>query len=565
MNSRQVYDQWVNSPLISDEERAELLSMDEAEIYEAFYKYAEFGTGGMRGKMGLGTNRLNRYMVRMAAKAMADMLPDGGSAVIAFDTRNNSKEFAEETAKVMAAAGVKVYLFDRYSPVPLLSYAVRTLGADGGVVITASHNTKEYNGFKAYDETGCQMLPDKASLIAENMAKMDDPFAIPTADSIEASERITLIGEDIAAGFENDIAGCGLEESTRAEQEAICKDLKVVYTSIHGSGRDYVLQTLQQAGFEHVEITEGQAQFDGNFPTVTKPNPEDPQALSMAADKAISEGADIIIGTDPDCDRVGAGVVVTDEKTGERRVEYLTGNQMGALLINYLCQIRKDAGSTDDGTLITTIVTGAMGPIVAADHGIQVKYVLTGFKYIGDIMNSMEAENRLNEYFMGYEESYGYLTGTHARDKDGVSSALVICRMAAYYKAKGKNLIDVMNELYDTYGYWKDAQQSLVYEGAEGEAQMKEIMASLRDKKAGIFSELTEEEIKYQDYENEGTGLPKADVLKYTFADGSWTAIRPSGTEPKIKIYYCMCGKDKNAADERTKAVSAHLAGHMGA
>ena len=303
MDYREKYEKWLNSQEIRDEDRAVLAAMNEEEIHEAFYKSVQFGTGGMRGIMGLGTNRLNIYTIRMAAKAMADMMPEKAKVVVAYDTRNNSKEFAEETAKVMAAAGVKAYLFGEYSPVPLLSFAVRHLGADGGVVITASHNTSEYNGFKSYDETGCQMLPDKAERIASKMETMEDPFDIEVAnmdDAIIDTGLIVPIGRDVVEAFQQAIEGCGKSDAPA--------DLKIVYTSLHGSGRDYVMEALNRAGFEDVSLVEGQKNFDGDFPTVAKPNPEDPAALSMAASQAIEEGADIIIGTDPDCDRVGVGM-----------------------------------------------------------------------------------------------------------------------------------------------------------------------------------------------------------------------------------------------------------------
>lgn len=545
MDYREEYSKWLNSPYISEKDRNILQSMTVEEVHEAFYKPAEFGTGGMRGIMGPGTNRLNKYTIRLAARGMADILPKGARVVVAYDTRNGSKAFAEETAMVLAACGVKVYLFDRPSPVPLLSFAVRRLEADGGVVITASHNTKEYNGFKAYDETGCQLLPDMTEAIAEAMAGIDDPTAIETVsmdDAIIDLGLIVPIGESIIEEFQDSISDCGLrEEGGEAE------DLKIVYTSLHGSGRDYVMQALNRAGFSDVTLVKEQAEYDGNFPTVKKPNPEDSAALEMAA--AIGKDADIIIGTDPDCDRVGVGVVDRDELTGEQKVTYLSGNQTGVLLIDYLKEKR---------TLITTIVTSEMGPLIARDRGMEIRYVLTGFKYIGGIMNEMEAEGCLDEFFMGYEESYGYLTGTHARDKDGVSAALAICRMAAYHKARGKSLTQVLAELYERYGYWKDSQESLVYEGSQGAETMAKIMESFRGTGADLFGKLSAEDgrARYIDYLEETEGLPKADVLKYRFEDGSWVAVRPSGTEPKIKIYYCIKGENEAAACSRLENVA---------
>ncbi|MCQ2546783.1 MAG: phospho-sugar mutase [Clostridia bacterium] len=549
MEYREIYGLWLKSPHITDRDREILQCMTVEEVHEAFYKAAEFGTGGMRGIMGPGTNRLNRYTIRLAAKGFAEILPEKARVVVAYDTRNGSRTFAEETAKVLAACGKKVYLFDRPSPVPLLSFAVKQLKADGGVVITASHNTKEYNGFKAYDETGCQLLPDRTAAVAAAMEKIVDPTAIETVDMDDAIIDLGLvvpIGDEIISQFQEAIAGCGTAESINPE------NLKVVYTSLHGSGRDYVMDALAKAGFTSVKLVPGQAEYDGSFPTVKKPNPEDSAALEMAADMA--DDADIIIGTDPDCDRVGVGVVDRDAITGEKKITYLTGNQTGVLLIDYLSSQNELSGKAR--RLITTIVTSEMGPLIARDRGMDIKYVLTGFKYIGGIMNEMEAEGKLDDFFMGYEESYGYLTGTHARDKDGVSSALAICRMAAYHKTEGRSLTEVLAELYSRYGYWKDSQESLVYEGSSGEETMAEIMETFRETKESLFEGASAETVSYVDYMKGGTGLPRADVLKYRFEDGSWVAVRPSGTEPKIKIYYCIKGEDETAACSRQEAVA---------
>ena len=559
MDYREKYESWLSSQEVSEEDRASLKGMSEEEVYEAFYKTVQFGTGGMRGIMGLGTNRLNIYTIRMAAKAMAYMLPEKASVVVAYDSRNNSKEFAEETAKVMAAANVKAYLFGVPSPVPLLSFAIRHFGADGGVVITASHNTKEYNGFKAYDSTGCQMLPDKTELIAANMEAMEDPFAIETAsldNAIIDTGLIVPLGGDVIEEFQEAIKDCGGKDAPT--------DLKIVYTSLHGSGRDYVLEALRRAGFENVSLVKEQEDFNGDFPTVAKPNPEDPAALSIAAEQAIRENADIVIGTDPDCDRVGVGVVVRDEETGTAKVEYLTGNQTGVLLIDYLCCTCSQRRFKEAPRLITTIVTSEMGPAIARSYGVDVTYVLTGFKYIGDIMNHMVEEDKIDDFLMGYEESYGYLTAPHARDKDAVSSSLAICRMAAWHKSGGRDLIDVINKLYEAHGYYMDAQQSLVYEGSEGEETMKGIMADFREKKESIFED-TGETVSYEDFEEGKSGLPLADVLKYSFEDGSWVAVRPSGTEPKIKIYYCMRGKDQEEAKARKDAAASCISKLTGA
>ena len=569
MDYREIYNKWLESPYVTEEDKAELRVMSDDDIHEAFYKTAEFGTGGMRGIMGLGTNRLNKYMIRLAAKGLADLInsrparDDGRfslpvhKVVVAYDTRNNSAAFAEETARVLAANGIRAYLFDRPSPVPLLSFAVRDLGADGGVVITASHNTREYNGFKAYDETGCQMQPDLTEQIAANMDAIEDPLAIQLAnmdDAIIDTRLIVPTGQDIIDRFLEAIKTCGMPNLSEEEIKAEAAGLKVYYTPLHGGGRDYVMDALKDAGFENVNLVPDQARFDGDFPSVKKPNPEDSAALEMAVNMAFAQGADLVIGTDPDCDRVGAAVINKNAVGDQPKATYITGNQMGVLLIDYLCRIAGE--NNENKRLITTIVTSALGPMIAKDHGIAVSYVLTGFKYIGGIMNQMEKAEKLEEFFMGYEESYGYLMGPHARDKDGVSAALTICRMAAYHKARGKNLVNVLNDIYMKYGFWFDSQESFVFEGSEGEETMRCLMKSFREMEGRIFGGFASE-VRYGDFLNEGSGLPKADVLKYLFRDGSWVAIRPSGTEPKIKVYYCMRGDSAIEAADRQAEASA--------
>jgi len=529
MEHIKAYDAWVNSPYLSEEEKQTLKEMTEEEIYEAFYKYAEFGTAGMRGIMGLGTNRLNKYTIRMASKGLAQLLGEGSKVAVAYDTRNNSVEFAQETACVLAAAGIKVYLFDRYSPVPLLSYAVRELNCDGGVVITASHNTSEYNGFKVYDETGCQMNEEMAGKIAANIDALEDGLAIEVT-SLE-HENIQYVGDELIGKFLAAVNAC----DTGIDKQAAA-DLKIVYTSLHGSGRDYVLKSLENAGFTQVSLVEQQAEFNGDFPTVKKPNPEDKAAFDIATGIAKANDADIIIGTDPDCDRIGVGVVEGDDIT------CLTGNQTGVLLIDFLARMDK---SPEGKKLVTTIVTSDMGRVAAESYGIDVIKTFTGFKNIGAEMNAMKE----GEYFMGYEESYGYLPGEHARDKDGVSSALVICQMAAYWKSQGKTLTEALEELYKKHGYWIDRQQSFTFEGSAGVEKMAAIMDTFRSKGADVFESVWDVE-EFLDYSKGIDGFPPANVLKYMFTDGSWIAIRPSGTEPKIKFYYCVNGSDEESAEK---------------
>lgn len=530
MEHIKIYESWLNSSVLSETEKDILKKMDAKEKYEAFYKHAEFGTAGMRAIMGLGINRLNKYTIRMAAKGLAQLLGEGSKVAVAYDTRNHSVEFAEETAKVLAASGIKVFLFDRHSPVPLLSYAVRFLGCDGGVVITASHNTKEYNGFKVYDATGCQMNEEMAGKIAENISVLEDSLDIKTEEL--GHNNIQYVGEEVVEGFLSAVSSCDKFDNKEA-----AADLKIVYTSLHGSGREYVNAILEKAGFNQVIQVKEQADFNGDFPTVKKPNPEDKAAFEIAEKKAVESGADIIIGTDPDCDRIGVGAVVGGH------VEYFTGNQIGVMLIDFLARMDKESKGKK---LVTTIVTSDMGKTVAESFGIEVIKTFTGFKNIGAEMNSMSD----GSFFMGYEESYGYLPGTHARDKDGVSSALMICRMAAYHKAHGLSLKDVLSKLYKKHGYWIDHQQSFTFEGSAGVQKMNTIMDNFRSKGAEAFAgvEFVDEIL---DYSKGIEGFPHANVLKFMFSGGSWIAIRPSGTEPKIKFYYSITADKETEANER--------------
>lgn len=524
MTYKKQYEEWITSPHLDDEEKKTLENMNEEERQDAFYRDLEFGTAGMRGRMGIGPNRMNRYMIRLAAKGLAMMLGSGSKVAVAYDTRNNSRHFAEETAGVLAASGIDVFLFDRYSPVPLLSYTVRKLGCDGGVVITASHNFKEYNGFKVYNSAGCQMDVASTETISANMRKIEDRLGIKVAPVTDG--HISLIGDEVIDGFLKEVM-----KSSPDVGKAAASSLNIVYTSLHGSGREYVKRVLADAGFDNVSLVKAQQEYNGDFPTVIKPNPEEQQALAMAGQQLLDEEADILIGTDPDCDRVGVGV-----RKG-KDVIYLSGNQTGALLIDFLARTGDPAGKT----LITTVVTGEIGPRIAESYGIKVVKTLTGFKNICGVMEDMEP----GDFFMGYEESYGYLTGFHARDKDGVSTALAVCRLAAYYKSRGMTLTDALGEIYSKHGYWMDRQESFVFEGEAGEKRIKNIMSTLRKDEDEVFASAGNVK-KVVDFSRGVDGLPVTNLLKFFFEDGSWLAVRPSGTEPKIKFYYCI--KDGNEA-----------------
>lgn len=521
------YDKWMNSPYIDEEDKDIMREMSGNEIYESFYTNVEFGTAGMRGKMGVGPNRLNKYTIRLAARGMAEHMGQGSRVVIAYDTRNYSEEFARESAMVLGAYGIEALLFDRCSPVPLLSYAVRALECDGGIVITASHNKKNYNGFKTYNSKGVQMGPEDTEQIFDNMKSVDDPLNVEQCSWV--SDNIKHIGDDVCEKFLQEALNSSLLKDDEAK-----RNLNIVYTPLFGSGRDFVKKTLEKDGFGNLHLVEEQSVFNGEFPGLEKPNPEEEKVFRKAVIKAQHLGADIIIATDPDSDRMGVGVMT------ESNVEYLNGNQTGALLTDFITEMKGGKGRN----LITTVVTGDLGERIAASRGAEVTRTLTGSKYVCDKIDNL-SENQL---IMGYEESYGYVAADHVRDKDGVSAALLACEMAAYHKSRGKTLVDRLNELYEEYGYYIDDQDSFIFEGHEGIKEMNQIMDFLRSSEENCFKGTgTIEEVI--DYSNGIDDLPVSNVLKFIFTNGSWIAVRPSGTEPKIKFYYCMKGENQIQAE----------------
>lgn len=527
MTYKEKYEQWLT---FDEDTKAELLAItDEKEIENRFYKDLEFGTGGLRGIMGAGSNYMNKYTVGRATFGVAQFAkakyPDNLSVAIAYDTRNNSKTFAKTAAGIFASCGFKVYLYDIYVPVPVLSFTTRFLGCSIGVMITASHNPKEYNGYKVYDNTGCQLCTDDARCAIGYINNITDFSSIPFSDS---DNGIELIGENILSEFLKEIS----TQSLYTEKS----DLKIVYTPLHGTGCVPVQRILKGM---NVTVVKEQEMPDGNFSTVRSPNPEDKAALTIAIEKAKEIGADLVLGTDPDCDRVGIAV-----KSGDEYVLF-TGNQTGAMLVNFILNMKKDTLNSKS-TVIKTIVTSEIGADIARKFGILVEETLTGFKYIGDKMNKYEADGS-QEYVIGYEESYGYLVGTHARDKDAVVSSMLICQMAAWYKNHGKTLVDGLNELYAEYGYYLDTQDSFTLTGKDGAEKIQELMSTFRTTGTALFDGLKE----IIDFSVGVRDLPKENVLKYVWNDGSWIAVRPSGTEPKIKVYYSIKDKTKEAAEVR--------------
>jgi len=533
-----------------DETKIELLSLtDSKDIEDRFYKNLEFGTGGMRGIMGAGSNRMNKYVVRKATKGLADYLHNKYSEaisrgiVIAYDSRNHSKEFALETACVLCSAGIPVKLFEELEPTPLLSFAVKYLHAIAGIVITASHNPKEYNGYKVYDEYGDQIVPNIANELSTYINAVNDLSSIDVSGNVALLEKI---GESVVEAFLNAV----YEQSIF---QGKVYPLKIVYTPLHGAGNKPVRRILDKAGFKDINIVVEQESPDGNFSTVKSPNPEEKSALTLGLVLGKRLHADIVIGTDPDSDRIGVGIY-----DGHDFI-LLSGNQIGALLVDFIFTMRRNTISPF-ATLVKTVVTGELGADIARKKGIQVVETLTGFKYIGEKITKYRNDTK-HDFIMGYEESYGYLVGTHSQDKDAVVAALLICEMASYYKQQGKTLVDVLKQLYAEYGYYYDALDSYTLKGKDGLKRIGDIMDSLRQNDiAAVLPDIH----TIFDY-NEGiNGLPKENLLKFIMTDGSWFAIRPSGTEPKIKIYYSIKAKNEEQALTKLKKIKIALKNIIG-
>jgi phosphoglucomutase len=548
MEINKLYEQWKSE--CSGALKEELLAVagDEKAIEDRFYKHLEFGTGGLRGKLGAGTNRMNVYTVRRATAGLADYLlaefGAGASCAIAHDSRNGSAEFTREAAATLAAKGVRVYMYSELMPTPMLSFAVRQLKCSGGVVITASHNPAAYNGYKVYGADGCQITNAAADAIYARICECDGPFAGPAADfeAAGADGRVTYIGDDVIKAYDDAVFACST---------GVGGDLKIVYTPLNGAGNKPVRRVLARAGFTNVSVVPEQEQPDGDFPTCTYPNPEEAAALSLAVAKAKREGADLVLATDPDSDRVGSAV-----PDGSGDFTLINGNQMGILLIDYILGRREAAGRMPERPeIVTTIVSTPMAQVVAADHGATVKELLTGFKYIGEEIGRLEAAGEGDRYVFGFEESYGYLPGGYVRDKDAVVASLLICEMTAFYHRQGKSLLDRLAELYEKYGYYRETLKTFVFEGITGKAQMDAIIARLA--KEGITLHEGEAPLA-KDYSNGIEGLPPSKVLSFTDSKARLT-VRPSGTEPKLKVYVSAKADSAEAADAEAQAVLAKM------
>lgn len=535
MDYREKYNLWLT---FDEDTKNELMSItDEKEIEDRFYKDLAFGTGGLRGIMGAGSNRMNKYTVGKATLGLANYLKSKNSGdlkvALAYDSRNNSAFFAKTAAGIFASCGFRVYLYETLVPVPVLSFTTHYLGCTAGVMITASHNPKEYNGYKVYDSKGCQFCTEDAKNAIEYINAIEDFSSIPFSDS---DEGITMIGENVLSEYLKQVA----KQSVYTEKS----DLKIVYTPLHGTGNIPVRRMLQ--GMD-VTVVKEQELPDGNFSTVRSPNPEEKDALNIAIEKAKEIGADLVLGTDPDCDRVGIAV-----KDGDDYVLF-TGNQTGALLVKFVLTMHKSE-LNPKSTLIKTIVTSELGANIGRKFGLNIEETLTGFKYIGDKINKYE-ETGEREFVIGYEESYGYLVGTHARDKDAVVSSMLICQMASWYKNHGKTLVDGLNEIYDEYGYYLDYLDSFVLKGKDGAEKIQSLMVLFRNTGKDLFNGIKE----IIDFKDGIRDLPKENVLKYIFEDGSWLAVRPSGTEPKIKVYYSIVDKDRDNAKHRLETIRTKI------
>ncbi len=563
---KEKYNDWLSSAVVDDIMKNELRSIkDEKEIEDRFYKDLDFGTGGLRGIIGAGSNRMNIYTVSKATQGFANYLNgrfENPSVAIAYDSRNMSKEFSKAAALTLCANNVKVYLYESLRPTPMLSFAVRQLNCTGGIVVTASHNPKEYNGYKVYDEFGGQVTDEKANIIINEVNKINNFDMIKSISEEEAIEKnlLVYIGEDIDKLYIDKVKSLTIRQDLVKEK---AKDLKVIYTPIHGSGNIPVRRVLKGLGYTGVSIVKEQEMPDGNFPTASYPNPEDPAVFKLALDMAKEENPDVIFATDPDCDRIG---VVVKDSEGEYRV--LTGNQTGLLLTEYiLSSLKEEKRLPDNGVVIKTIVTTDGAKKIAESYNVELMEVLTGFKYIGEKIQGFE-ENKDKTYLFGFEESYGYLAGDFVRDKDAVIASMLIAEMTLFYKEEGKSLYDALVELYEKYGFFKETLVSFELKGKEGAEKIAKCIDSLRNEELKEVNGV-KVNVKY-DYklsieENIQSGdkkeinLPKSNVLKFVLENGSWFVVRPSGTEPKMKAYIAVQGNGLKDADNKLESFKSEV------
>ena len=537
------YRRWLENATADEELVKELKAMDVKTIEDSFYRNLAFGTGGLRGTIGAGTNRMNVYTVAKASQGLADYLLKNNntpSVVIGYDSRIKSDVFAKVAAGVFAANGIKVYFWQELLPVPTVSFAVRYLGASAGVMITASHNPSKYNGYKVYGSDGCQITTEAAADILAEIEKLDIFADVKTSDFTVSVENgcISYIGEEVLTAYIAEIK----RQSVLGDCE-VNKNVAIVYSPLNGTGLKPVTRALKEMGYTNITVVKEQEQPDGHFPTCPYPNPEIKEAMSLGMEYAKKCNADLLLATDPDCDRVGIAV---KDKNGEYVL--LSGNETGILLLDYICSRRTALGTMPaDPVMVKTIVTMDMAERVAADYGVATRNVLTGFKFIGEQIGLLEKQGKEDSYIFGFEESYGYLTGSYVRDKDGVNGATMICEMFAYYASQGIGLLDKLNEIFDRYGYCLNTLHSYEFDGASGFVRMKSIMSEFHK---GIEMIGGRKVIAVLDYSKGLDGLPKSDVLKYLLEGGCSVVVRPSGTEPKLKTYISVSADTSKAAAE---------------
>ncbi|MCY7040298.1 phospho-sugar mutase [Streptococcus sanguinis] len=561
------FKKWLDYAELPDYLREDLNSMDEKTKEDAFYTNLEFGTAGMRGLIGAGTNRINIYVVRQATEGLARLIEEKGDefkkrgVAIAYDSRHFSPEFAFESAAVLAKHSIKSYVFESLRPTPELSFAVRHLGTFAGIMITASHNPAPFNGYKVYGEDGGQMPPHDADALTGYIRAIENPFAIEVADveAEKASGLIEVIGDAIDAEYLKEVKDVNINQKLIDEYG---KDMKIVYTPLHGTGEMLARRALAQAGFDSVEVVEAQAVADPDFSTVKSPNPESQAAFALAEELGRKVGADVLVATDPDADRVGVEVLQKDGSYLN-----LSGNQIGAIMAKYILEAHKSAGTLPaNAALCKSIVSTDLVTKIAESYGATMFNVLTGFKFIAEKIQEFE-EKHNHTYMMGFEESFGYLIKPFVRDKDAIQAVLVVAELAAYYRSRGLTLADGIEEIYKEYGYFAEKTISVTLSGVDGAEQIKAIMAKFRDNAPKEFNataiSVTEDFKAQTSTAADGTvtalTTPPSDVLKYTLADGSWIAVRPSGTEPKIKFYIAVVGDSNEDAQEKIAAIEAEI------
>ena len=557
MNINALYNEWLEKATADPDLKAELESVkgNDDEILDRFYRCLEFGTAGLRGVIGAGTNRMNYYTVCQATQGLSDYLNakyDKPSIAIGYDSRIKSDYFSKEAAKVLAANGIKVYLFKELEPTPCLSFAIRYFHTSSGIILTASHNPAKYNGYKCYNSNGYQMTDEEANETYEYIKKVDYFTGIKTMDFDEAVQKglIEYMGEEVIDAFLDEvIKQCVNPQITKNA------GLKVIYTPLNGTGNKPVRKILDRIGVKDVTVVPEQEMPDGNFPTCPFPNPEIKQAFECALKMAQTIKPDLLLATDPDCDRVGIAV-----KDHDGEYKLMSGNEVGAMMLNYLLSQKKEKGLLSENSIaVKSFVSTDLAEVIARKYNCTFKNLLTGFKYIGELITQLEAEGRADDFVMGFEESYGYLAGTHARDKDAVVASMLICEMAAYYKTRGKSLAEVMDDIYDEFGYYYNTVSSYTFEGASGMEKMASIMDGLRNNAPSTFGSMdvtviddykTSVSTVLADNSTSKIDLPKSNVLAYTLTDGNKIIVRPSGTEPKIKAYITAIGKTKEEAKE---------------